>query len=453
MVQFGTTCLRRLAEGRDELEIRFGRLLRNPSVTVEGIVAGWSDETAPGVAGRHVLAIQDSSDINFRTNDAHTRGLGTIGKGVGRGLILHPMIAVDAVSQDCLGLVGGTLWSRKEEVQAKPVKRSAGESKKTEGKGRKRKRKRSSGRPLAEKESRHWVETAQKAKAVLSQAAMVTMVADREADIYQMWVLVPGANVHVLGRAYQDRNLLGGGTLTTAAVSWPVLGARRITIRERDDRPERVADLNVRAGSITMPRPRSVPKAGVPDQVTLTLIELTEPNPPEGAEPVVWRLLTTHAVTDAAMAWQIVDWYRARWIIEQYFRTLKKQGLQIEDSQVETADRLLKLVAIAARAAVITMQLTQARDGNSTLTAPLVFSSAEIATLEALDKSYANPNKLARNIHPPHSLPWASWIIARLGGWNGREKTTPPGPITFKNGLDALRRMAQGWILRDMYTP
>jgi hypothetical protein len=306
---------------------------------------------------------------------------------------------------------------------------------------------------LAEKESRHWVETAQKAKTVLSEAAMVTMVADREADLYQMWALVPDANVHVLGRAYQDRNLLGGGTLNTAAANWPVLGARRITIRERDNRPERVADLDVRAGSITLPRPRAVPKAGVPDQVKLTLIELTEPNPPEGAEPVVWRLLTTHTVTDAATAWRIVDWYRARWIIEQYFRTLKKQGLQIEDSQVETADRLLKLVAIAARAAVITMQLTQARSGNSTLEAALVFSPAEIATLEALDKSYANPNKLARNTHPPHSLPWASWIIARLGGWNGREKATPPGPITFKNGLDALKRMAQGWTLRDMYTP
>jgi hypothetical protein len=453
MVQLGTACLRRLAEGRDELEIRFGRLLRNPSVTVDSIIAGWSEETAPAVAGRHVLAIQDSSDINFRTNDAYTRGLGAIGKGVGRGIILHPMIAVDAASQDCLGLVGGALWSREEGVQAKPVKRSAGKNENAVGKGRKRKRKLRSWRPLAEKESRHWVETAQKAKTVLSEAAMVTMVADREADLYQMWALVPDANVHVLGRAYQDRNLLGGGTLNTAAANWPVLGARRITIRERDNRPERVADLDVRAGSITLPRPRAVPKAGVPDQVKLTLIELTEPNPPQGAEPVVWRLLTTHTVTDAAMAWRIVDWYRARWIIEQYFRTLKKQGLQIEDSQVETADRLLKLVAIAARAAVITMQLTQARSGNSTLEAALVFSPAEIATLEALDKSYANPNKLARNTHTPHSLPWASWIIARLGGWNGREKATPPGPITFKNGLDALKRMAQGWTLRDMYTP
>ncbi len=57
------------------------------------------------------------------------------------------------------------------------------------------------------------------------------------------------------------------------------------------------------------------------------LIELGEPNPPEGAEPVVWRLLTTHVATDAADAWQIVDWDRMRWLIEQFFRTVKKTGL------------------------------------------------------------------------------------------------------------------------------
>jgi hypothetical protein len=140
-----------------------------------------------------------------------------------------------------------------------------------------------------------------------------------------------------------------------------------------------------------------------------------------------------------------------RWVIEQFFRTLKKQGLQIEDSQLDTADRLLKLVAIAARAAIIILQLTQARDGNSTLAAALVFSSAEIATLEAVNASYCGP--VRSNPHPHQSLPWASWIIARLGGWNGRPKARPPGPITFKHGLDTLQTMARGWALRDVYTP
>ena len=57
------------------------------------------------------------------------------------------------------------------------------------------------------------------------------------------------------------------------------------------------------------------------------MVEVSETGAPPGAEPVRWRLLTTHRVEDAAMAWQVVSWYRMRWTIEQFFRTLKRQGL------------------------------------------------------------------------------------------------------------------------------
>ncbi len=135
------------------------------------------------------------------------------------------------------------------------------------------------------------------------------------------------------------------------------------------------------------------------------------------------------------------------WDIEQFFRTLKKQGLQIEDSQVETADCLIKLAAVAARAAVIIMQLTQARDGTSSLDAPIVFSPAEIATLEAVNASYSRPRG---NPHPHLSLAWAAWIIARLGGWpfdrlrrvlfgptSGAHhlQTRPPNPANHGKGM------------------
>ncbi len=444
----GTVCLRRLAQGKDAAERRFGRFLRNQDVTVEAIVSGWSEHTALAAAGRHVLALQDTSEINFKTRDGHRRGLGPIGKGVGRGLLLHPLLAVDAESHDCLGLACGSLWTRPQ---------TTGQPRGPDG----RKRKNNAKRELSQKESRCWIETAQAGKKALSAAAMVTMVADREADIFQLWALVPRLApdpgepvVHVLGRAYHDRKLIGGGTLTTIARKWPVLATRRIEIREREGRPKRVAELELRRGSITIPRPRSAREPGLPDRVTLTLIELTEPNPPEGAEPVVWRLLTTHDAGDADAAWQIVDWYRARWTIEQFFRTLKKQGFQIEDSQIEAADGLLKLVAIAARAAVTVLQLTQAREGNSTLLAPLIFSTEELAVLDILDAEYGKAaTQTRRNPHPYRSLPWAAWVVARLGGWNGYPKAKPPGPITFKNGLDTLRTMAAGWALRDLYTP
>ncbi len=64
--------------------------------------------------------------------------------------------------------------------------------------------------------------------------------------------------------------------------------------------------------------------------------------------------MTTHPVANVQEAWRIVDWYKQRWLIEQFFRVLKTQGFRLEDSQLATADRLLKLVAIAAKAAVIT---------------------------------------------------------------------------------------------------
>ena len=75
-----------------------------------------------------------------------------------------------------------------------------------------------------------------------------------------------------------------------------------------------------------------------------------------------------------AMAWRVVDWHRMRWTIEQFFRTLKQQGLQREDSQLERAERLVKLTAIAARAACVIMQLVHARDGRSAQDAAIAFT-------------------------------------------------------------------------------
>ena len=90
----GSTCLRRVADGQRRSEVRFNRFLANPKVTVERMVAGWGQATGGAVVGRHVLAIQDTSEINFRTTRTRTRGQGEIGKGVGRGALLHAMVAV-----------------------------------------------------------------------------------------------------------------------------------------------------------------------------------------------------------------------------------------------------------------------------------------------------------------------------------------------------------------------
>ncbi|MGX9432802.1 IS4 family transposase, partial [Bradyrhizobium sp. LeoA1S1] len=141
-----------------------------------------------------------------------------------------------------------------------------------------------------------------------------------------------------------------------------------------------------------------------------------------------------------------------RWIIEQFFRVLKTQGFKLEDSQIGTANRLLKLVAIAAKAAVITIQLLQARNGGPQ-SVHIAFTASEVAALTALNQQLEARTKRLKNPHPPDSLAWAAWIIGRLGGWDGYPSSKPPGPITFKTGLEYFHAVAVGWSLRDPCMP
>lgn len=158
--------------------------------------------------------------------------------------------------------------------------------------------------------------------------------------------------------------------------------------------------------------------------------------------------MTTHAVADAAQAWRIVGWYQARWIIEQLFRVMKSQGLQLEDSQIASADRLVKLAAVATKAACIDIQLTQERDGAQGLPATLVFSEPEIETVEALTPTLEGRTERQKNRHKPGSLARAAWVIARLGGWNCYYK--PPGPITFRRGMEQFQAIHRGRLLGTM---
>jgi hypothetical protein len=430
MVAGKDVCLRRLAKGSRAQEVRFNRFLGNDKVTLARVIESWSEGTAAAAEGRHVLAIQDTSEINFSTTATRRRGLGEIGKGNGRGVLLHPMLAVDAEDGTCLGLLSGEVWTRR--------------GRRTVSHDR---------RDLSDKESQRWIATAIAAKPVLAGAALVTSIGDRESDIFAAYAGVPEERFHVIARSMHDRKLACGSGLYAASERMAVVDEALIVLPARAPRAERLARLELRFGAVNLARPQTKFLRHLPESVPLTLIDVREPHPQAGTEPLHWRLLTTHAVASVQDAWRIVEFYKRRWLIEQFFRVLKTQGFKLEDSQIATADRLLKLVAIAAKAAVITIQLLQARDGRGQQPARLAFNGNEIATLAALNHDLEAQSRRLRNPHPLDSLAWAAWIIGRLGGWDGYPSSKPPGPITIKHGLEYFHAVAVGWSLKHVCMP
>lgn len=426
MVVHRTVCLRRLAHGDRSQEVRFGRFLANQRVTTDKLIEGWSDQTSHAVAGRHVLAIQDTSEIKFSTTKGDRRGLGKVKKGRSYGVLLHAMLAVDADDGTALGLVTGQVWTRRGSVATGHAKRR-----------------------LADKESARWPATVDAARPVLAAAATVTVVNDREGEFFAHWCRTPGGRVHLLTRLMNDHAVVEGGTVRRAIADTPPAGTAAIELRERPGRPPRTAQLAIRFAAMRLKRPRNTAERGLPAHIPVSVVEVRELEPPLGAEPVHWILLTSHPVETLDQAWRIVEWYRRRWTIEQFFRTLKRQGMRIEDSQLTTADGLCKMVAIAAKAAAIVMQLVHARDGRQHQPADIAFSRDEIELITCLNHKMQGKTDRLKNPHSDRSLAWAAWVIARLGGWHVYE-TKPPGPVTFHNGLKYFQALFHGWSIRDV---
>ena len=111
MVSQQTVCLRQLAGNRAR-EVQFGRWLANHKVTPDALIKPACARTGAAAVGRHVLAIQDTTELNYQAHAGRVRGLGTVGNGRDVGLFLHPLLVVDAAEGTCLGLAHLHHWIR-----------------------------------------------------------------------------------------------------------------------------------------------------------------------------------------------------------------------------------------------------------------------------------------------------------------------------------------------------
>lgn len=403
----GKLRVRRLGGSRAG-EIRLTRFLRNAAVSCAEMLAEAAARTAERCAGRHVLAIQDTTVLC-----SHGGG----------GDYLHAVLAVDAEDGAILGLIAGAFLQR--QGGRRGARRAA---------------------PIEEKESFRWLQGADQAASVCAAAASVTVIADRESDIFEAFARRP-EGVGLVVRAAHDRSLSDGQALFAAIKATPAAGQADLELPARPGRQGRTARMEARFRAVALARPKNGRRQGLPASVALNLVEVREIDPPAGETAVCWRLLTTRAVTSAADAWAVAELYRRRWAIEQMFRTLKTEGFDIEDLRIEERAPRNRLVTAALIAAVCIQQLVHARDGGPAPLRPVsdAFAPADLPLLEACCAQLEGKTQRQKNPHPQGSLAYAAWVCARLGGWTGYYGK--PGPIVMRHGWLEFQARKRGATL------
>jgi Transposase DDE domain len=410
IVATGSLVLRKVGGSRSgEQAVR--RYLDSPYVSVEAIAAEAAARTAEQCQGLHIVAMQDTTEINFAGASRRRQGLGPGGNGSDPGFFIHPVIAVDAKAEAVIGLVHADIWTR----------------------------------PRAGIESARWQAANDATAQRLAGAASITMVGDRENDLYPVLAHKP-PNMELIIRAAQDRALANGkGYLFGALAPEPVLGMMVVEVPARGPGDKgRKAHVALKAGRVRIACPHKRREAALAKEIELTLVEAREIDPPSPKGALCWRILTTRQVGCAKAAKDIIALYRLRWRIEQVFRMMKRDGLRIEATQVTQGRRLFHLAALALTAAVRTLQLVDAREG-STRPSSDAIDDVFIAPLERISKSLQGKTERQKNPHPKGSLAWLAWIVARLGGWNCYYK--PPGPKTMRSGWSSLAAHLAGYTL------
>jgi hypothetical protein len=390
------------------------RFWANQRVKPEQIIASHRSSVVKRMSEQEVvLAIQDTTDLDF-SSLKQTQGLGFINQTQQQGIKVHSSFAVSGNGEP-LGLLHQYTWNREE---------------RTGKRGERRKR------ATHQKESQRWLDGVSAAEVGVAESVKLVHVGDREADMFDLFVLPRRDNSELLIRAAHNRKVEHElGYLIPTIEQAPVLGQCSITLQRNPKRPERCAQLSVRGMQVTIELPRHH-KSAQAQQVSLNLLLVQEVNPPDNESPIYWLLLTTLPIDSFDAAWQCVVYYSWRWLIERFHFTLKS-GCKIEALQLETAQRLCNALATYAIVAWRLMWLTyQARlspDGSCQ-------SVLQPAEWRILRRKFEPMN---RSKTPPTLRQAVRWI-ARLGGFLARRGDGEPGLKTLWRGIGKLHHLVEG---------
>ncbi len=380
-----------------------------------------------------MLVVHDTTEFSF--GGEARRGLGWLGGSNRPGFYAHMSLCTGMDGQP-LGLLGLYAWSRTGERKGK---RSQQECQYDE-----------------DRESLRWPEAVHRCEELLAGAATAVHVMDREGDCFEWLADMVAHDYRFVVRLAHNRRLdprrdaVGVPKLHDALRAAPVLLEREVPLTRRHhadhdqrakkekhpERDARFASLEVRAmrGEISMGKGAAL---HLNEALSLGFLEVSEPNPPPDQPPVLWRLATSEPIETAAQVAAVVDAYRQRWQIEEFFKALKT-GCRYENLQLESGIALLVALPIYAAVAWRLLRMRWLDRNAPEMPANRLLTTPQLALLVAMRKRTSKPLPDAPNAHD------VLLAIARLGGH--LPQNGPPGWLVLGRGMDKLLEMEAGWV-------
>src|SRR6266700_586237 len=373
------------------------RLLDEPDVSFAALMQPHLHQTREQAnASPVVLLVQDTTDIDL-SHRHKISGVGQIGNERGRGFFVQTVLAVRPQTREVLGCLAQEPFVR---IPA------------PDGEQRSQRRKRD------KRETDVWMRQVQ-AIGTPESASMWVHVGDRGADMFPFFQACRSTQTQFLVRAAQNRRVQESEEeitySLTQARAFPSQASRVLELPARHGHQKRSAQLQLAFGQMTLLPPRHEPRARK-EPLTVWVIRVWEEEAPEGEEPLEWVLLTSVPTTTLEQAWERVEWYRQRWLVEDYHQCLKS-GCRIEERQLQTVDGLMRLLGLLSPLAVRLLQVRAYAREEPERPAHEVIEPLMLAMLAE-----------HAGLLPATITLGTFWTeVARLGGYLARRRDGPPG--------------------------
>jgi hypothetical protein len=405
------------------------RFFENPKVTTDRILdRHFANTKERMLAQEKVVVVQDTSALDF-TRHRKTKGLGPTGKTEDgfepQGLIFHTTMAFSDTGLP-LGLIDHQIWAREENRDNREKLGSYAHH----------------SLPLEKKESFKWIRGLRATKDRAGDLSVV-MVADREADIFELFDEALRDGIDLVIRLKHDRMLIdeewGYQKVSERLAAEKIKGRIKIEVPGSGKRKPREANLEIRYADITVSAHgrgiKSQANKGRTHDLDLSVVELLEKNPPAGEARLYWILLTTLKLKTAGDALEVVRLYRMRWGIELFFKCLKT-GCNVEGCRLQEADKIKKYVSLLSIIAWRILWMTKINRIDGERSCELVLTRPEWQALWIRkNRRLIKEGKLEPE--PPEKPPTvheAMRWLAMQGGFLGRKGDGEPGLITIWRG-------------------